>query len=96
MRKKLLKLPRRQKRFIALAFDTCAILACLWLAFYIRVESAPYHGNLLQDHWRTFLLAPVCALPFYIRMGLYRAVLRYMGSFSVITITRASIYATGT
>ncbi|WP_281648205.1 nucleoside-diphosphate sugar epimerase/dehydratase [Parendozoicomonas sp. Alg238-R29] len=94
MRNKLLHLPRRNKRLLTALFDIAAIWGCLWLALAIRLQAVNIQGVLIANHWQTFALVPLCALPFFIRMGLYRAVLRYMGQHSVGVIVRAAIYAT--
>ncbi|GGK73290.1 nucleotide sugar epimerase/dehydratase WbpM [Amphritea balenae] len=40
-------------------------------------------------HWPTYLLAPVIAIPFFIRLGLYRAVIRYIGYKAQWTVLKA-------
>ena len=42
-----------------------------------------------------FLAAPLTAIPFFIRFGLYRAIVRYMGAQAVFTIAKGVTYATG-
>ena len=90
MRQSLLSLSRTRKRLIGLLFDTVAISACLWLAFYLRLDIT----NSLSRYPFVYLIAATVTLPFFVRLGLYRAVLRYMGSDSVITIFKACSYAT--
>lgn len=78
-----LLLPRRQKQAVALLID----IFLLWLAFYsalvLRFESltpeiAPYFWQLI--------FAPFVSLPFFIKLGLYRAVVRYMEDKVVLVV----------
>ncbi|WP_245662965.1 polysaccharide biosynthesis protein [Endozoicomonas arenosclerae] len=71
-------------------FDTVAIIFCLWLAFYIRLGMT----DSFTRYYPAFIVAVAVTLPFLVRMGLYRAVLRYMGSDSIIVIIKACSYST--
>ncbi|MER2552569.1 MAG: nucleoside-diphosphate sugar epimerase/dehydratase [Thauera sp.] len=88
MRNSLLGLPRRYKRVLQVAADVVLVWVALWLAFFVRLEDI----NLIQPfggHGWVFLLAPVVTLPFFVVLGLYRAVLRYVGRHALITIAKA-------
>ncbi|MBB3102672.1 polysaccharide biosynthesis protein [Azomonas macrocytogenes] len=88
IREKLQRLPRRQKRFVQLAVDVLLIWLALWLAFYLRLGAVariePFGG-----HAWLFAIAPCLALPLFIRFGMYRAVMRYVGSDALIAIAKA-------
>lgn len=88
MRNSLLRLPRGRKRLLQVTTDVLLIWAALWLAFFVRLEDAsqihPFGG-----HAWVFLLAPAVTIPFFITMGLYRAVLRFVGRHALLTIFRA-------
>ncbi|MBX3683482.1 MAG: polysaccharide biosynthesis protein, partial [Thauera sp.] len=88
MRNSLLGLPRPYKRALQVVADVVLVWVALWLAFYLRLEDVraiePFGG-----HLRVFLLAPVLTLPFFVVLGLYRAVLRYVGRHALITIGKA-------
>ena len=88
MRDRLLRLPRRYKRVLQVAADVVLVWVALWVAFYLRLENVdaiePFGG-----HARLFLLAPAVTVPFFMVMGLYRAVLRYVGRHALITIAKA-------
>lgn len=83
--------PRTLKRLITLSVDFIAIIFALWLAFSLR------YGVLYippQKQLWIFLLAPVIAIPLFIRAGLYRAIVRYLGMHALWTIIKAtSLYA---
>ncbi len=83
--------PRNLKRLITLAVDFIAIVIALWLAFSLR------YGVIYippQEQLWIFLLAPIIAIPIFIRAGLYRAIVRYLGMQALWTIIKAtSLYA---
>ena len=88
LRHSLLHLSRREKRVLQLAVDVVLIWIALWLSFAVRMGSwdaaRPFSG-----HGWLFLLAPVIALPIFIRLGMYRAVMRYVGNDALMTIAKA-------
>lgn len=94
MREYLTNLQRWKKRVIALAFDTSCVWLSLALAFIIRFGDSRW---LYDEHYFNLgiaVAAPLTALPFFIRLGLYRAVLRYITSVALLTIIKAVILAT--
>lgn len=84
----LVTLPRRHKRLLQVAADIFLVWLALWLSFAVRLgdffAAKPFAG-----HGWLFLAAPVIALPIFIRMGMYRAVMRYVGSDALIAIAKA-------
>lgn len=75
MLKRFLSLPRRRKQAIAVVSDFVLLLFAFWSALALRFETwmpdvAPYQSQLL--------VAPLLAIPIFIRLGLYRAVIRFM------------------
>jgi FlaA1/EpsC-like NDP-sugar epimerase len=88
LRQFLVGLPRRQKRLLQLLADTFLIWLALWFSFAVRLgdlgAAKPFDG-----HGWLFLIAPAIALPIFIRLGMYRAVMRYVGNDALITIAKA-------
>lgn len=71
-----LELPRLQKQMIAVAAD----LLMLPLTFYLAI-SLRYDGMsmaLFQQYVWLMLAAPIISIPVFIKLGLYRAVIRYI------------------
>ena len=93
MRDHLVKLNRRTKRVIQVAVDLLLIWLSLWLAFYLRLGSVqmiePFSG-----HAWLFITAPAIAIPLFIRFGMYRAVMRYLGNDALIAIAKAVTLST--
>jgi FlaA1/EpsC-like NDP-sugar epimerase len=75
MLKIFLTLPRRHKQAISVVADFVLLLFAFWSALALRFETlnpeiAPYSWQMLA--------APLMAIPIFIRLGLYRAVIRFM------------------
>lgn len=75
MLKVFLSLPRRQKQAIAVAVDFVLLLLAFWSALALRFETLS--PNWIGYGWQ-MLAAPLLAIPIFIRLGLYRAVIRFM------------------
>ncbi|WP_421684435.1 polysaccharide biosynthesis protein [Stutzerimonas urumqiensis] len=84
----LVRLPRQQKRLIQLSADVLLVWLALWLAFFIRLGD-PWFVDPFGGHAWLFVTAPLTAIPFFVRLGMYRAVMRYFGSDALITIAKA-------
>ncbi len=81
---KFLGAPRPVKRLISIGYDTLAIVGSFYLAYALRL------GNVAVNIDRPLLLCLGFTLAVsiftFIRMGLYRAILRYMTQHAMITI----------
>ena len=75
MLKFFLKLPRRHKQLIAVATDYALLLTAFWSALALRFETLT---PALSGYGWQMLVAPFLAIPIFIRLGLYRAVIRFM------------------
>jgi FlaA1/EpsC-like NDP-sugar epimerase len=85
------ELPRHTKTLILISVDVFFAWLALWVAFYLRlgVLYTPV-GNT----WYLFIVAPFIAVPIFIKLGLYRAIIRYMEVRALWTIIQAStVYA---
>ncbi|PVZ16460.1 MULTISPECIES: nucleoside-diphosphate sugar epimerase/dehydratase [unclassified Pseudomonas] len=89
----LLALPRRQKRLVQVVLDSILLSAALWLSFLVRLGVDDLFGPLIA-HWPLFLAAPLVSVPVFVKMGMYRAVLRYFGNDALVTIFKAVTLAT--
>ncbi|WP_445672756.1 polysaccharide biosynthesis protein [Pseudomonas inefficax] len=88
LRSRLLGLPRRHKRLIQVATDVILVWFALWLAFVVRLGIDDL-ANPVRDHTWLFITAPIISIPLFIRLGLYRAVMRYFGNDALIAIIKA-------
>ncbi|MCK5898790.1 MAG: polysaccharide biosynthesis protein [Methylococcales bacterium] len=82
-----LELSRNQKAAILISVDIVFSVIALWVAFSLRLgaEDIP-----LETVGYFFIIAPVLAIPIFIRLGLYRAIIRYMGIKALWTIVQAT------
>lgn len=83
---------RTQKRLVSVIVDCGLISIAYWGAFWVRLDNELPIGN--WHNWALLgLLIPV-SIAFFIRIGLYRAVLRYV-SFRVFwTISLGMLFST--
>lgn len=80
---RLATLPRRIKLFIMLSCDIVLLPLALWSAIALR------YGTIHPDvhtYWWVFILVPFITVPIFIRVGLYRAVVRYVDEKVLYTI----------
>lgn len=97
---KILSLPRNVKRLIVLSLDLLIIPLALWCSFSLRlgVFFVPDDLSFVPEDARydviyLFLIAPVIAIPIFVRFGLYRAIIRYIGFIAMWAIIKAvSLY----
>ena len=83
--------PRTTKRAVVILLDVVLCLVAMWLAFSLRLDT--FHVPIGQQWW-AYLVAPLIAIPIFIRLGLYRAIFRYTGLDALVAISQAiAIYA---
>lgn len=88
LRSFLLGLPRRQKRLLQVGTDVVLVWLALWLAFIVRLGIDDMYNPIRVHAW-LFVSAPIVAIPLFIRIGMYRAVMRYFGNDALIVIVKA-------
>jgi UDP-N-acetylglucosamine 4,6-dehydratase len=82
----ILGLKRSQKRLLSLTVDFLMIPFVLWLSFSFRLDRLYIPDP--HQYW-VFLAAPMIAIPIFIRMGLYRAIIRYIGFHALWTVIKS-------
>ncbi|WP_371412777.1 polysaccharide biosynthesis protein [Candidatus Thioglobus sp. NP1] len=88
----IINLSRRNKKLVMLFVDSVLLLAVIMLSFSIRVGHF-YLPEGVLFYWVVFS-APIVAIPIFVRFGLYRAVIRYIGFKELWAIVQAvSLYA---
>ncbi|SHF32271.1 NDP-sugar epimerase, includes UDP-GlcNAc-inverting 4,6-dehydratase FlaA1 and capsular polysaccharide biosynthesis protein EpsC [Lampropedia hyalina DSM 16112] len=94
VRQRMLALSRGQKRLLQVLVDVWLLWIALWLALLVRLGLDAGMGFRLWDYRLGFLLAPVVAIPVFVRLGLYRAVLRFFGIHAQAQVLKAVTLAT--
>ena len=89
--KAVLAMPRNIKRLVMLLSDLCLVPFALWASFSLRLGQLylPEENVLFL-----FIAAPIIAIPIFIRFGLYRAIIRYIGSLAFWTVVKAVSFYT--
>ena len=80
-----LRCSRPKKRLISVTIDAGMLTFACWTALVLRLGTTE---DLVNSYWPTLILAPLCAIPAMIPLGLYRAVIRYVGYRAIWTIVR--------
>ena len=85
MKLRLQNLQRIHKQLIMLSIDFITLLFALWLAFVLRIGEV-FPSDYIFESWWLFIVIPIVMLTLFVKLGLYRAVLQYIG-IKVITTT---------
>lgn len=80
---RLSQLPRSSKRLLMLTGDTVGIPVVLWIALTLRMGTIQHHE--FGTEWM-YVAALLTSVPLFARMGLYRAVIRYLGPRAIIAV----------
>ncbi|MDO8652902.1 MAG: nucleoside-diphosphate sugar epimerase/dehydratase [Undibacterium sp.] len=91
MHKQVLGWPRVAKRLVVIALDVVLALLATWIAFTLRLDAL---HQPVGAQWWVYAVAPVLAVPVFIKFGLYRAIFRYTGQAALVATAQAvGIYA---
>jgi UDP-N-acetylglucosamine 4,6-dehydratase len=85
--RKTVELPRRLKRLISVCTDCVMIPLALWTAISLKMG---YPEESLSD-WPAFLAVVAVTIPIFVRAGLYRAVIRFLGHKAVFAVARSVV-----
>src|ERR1700728_362571 len=78
-------LPRGTKRVIAICTDTLMMPFALWSAMTLKTGNPAFS---IAD-WPAYLAVVAVSTPIFVRMGLYRAVIRFLGHKAVFAVAFA-------
>jgi len=82
---------RHVKASILIGMDTVFSVLALWMAFSLRLGEMYLPVNYT---WVLFCISPALIVPIFIKMGLYRAIIRYIGGRALLVIFQAvTLYA---
>ncbi len=84
--RRLVELPRSTKRLISICADTVMMPLVLWTAISLK---AGYPRFVLAD-WPAYVAVVVFSIPVFIRVGLYRSVIRFLGHQAVFAVAFAA------
>lgn len=92
MFEKIIYLPRYQKRFVSLLSDSVFLPFAFVLAMSLRLEE--FYVPASSEVWLTCVITVAISLLVFVRLGLYRAVIRYMSNHAMAAVlTGATVSA---
>ncbi|WP_042009718.1 nucleoside-diphosphate sugar epimerase/dehydratase [Aeromonas fluvialis] len=87
-----LGMPRIYKRIISVLVDSCLLSLAFWGGFWVRLDDKiPLQS---AQHWEMLLLLLPISIVIFVRLGLYRAVLRYVGFKVLWTVALGVMFST--
>lgn len=89
LHRRLTTLSRAKKRLIMVAADLVALPMALWSAYALRFAEW-WPGRYIEPFWWLFLVIPVVGVFVFARLGLYRAVVRFMGPQALWAVVKGS------
>ena len=79
------QLSRRKKQLIALVTDSIMLPIALWSAIALRLgEISPE----VKQFWPAFVASSLVCVPVFVKLGLYRQVVRYMGNHAMVAVVK--------
>lgn len=84
-------LTRFHKRLLMLATDLILLPLAVWLAFALRLGT--WTPDLKDGLWLLFL-APLFSIPIFVKLGLYRSIVRFIGGQAMLAILQGVILTT--
>lgn len=92
MFQKLVQLPRNYKRSLMLSLDIVAIPLAFWLSFNLRLDFQ--HIWLSSLEMCVLALTSILTILFFVKVGLYRAVVRYIGMDAGWAVLKGAVMST--
>jgi FlaA1/EpsC-like NDP-sugar epimerase len=83
--RKTVELPRRVKRLISVCTDSLMLPLALWTAISLKAGYPVFD----RAEWPAFVAVVAVSLPIFIRAGLYRAVIRFLGHKAIFSVAFA-------
>lgn len=80
---KLASLPRKIKIIIVLLADILLIPLALWSAIALRIGTTDFS---VEKFWWIFFALPFVTIPIFLKLGLYRAVIRFFDEKIIFTV----------
>lgn len=84
---RLLQLSRPHKRFISVFIDSCFIVCAFWLAYFLRLSNDVVFTDV--NHWQAVLVLIPITLFINVKLGLYRAVIRFLSLQALSSIVKS-------
>lgn len=83
----VLSLSRVQKQAVMLAFDIFALTLALWSGYALRLAEW-WPSSYIEDGLPLFIITPIVGIIIFIKLGLYRAVVRFFSGQAIMTVVK--------
>ena len=83
-------LPRKVKILMMLLADVILIPLAFWSAIALRLGTVYFPLNQI---WWIFIVLPIFTVPVFIKLGLYRAVIRYFDEKILFTVVLGVLFS---
>jgi FlaA1/EpsC-like NDP-sugar epimerase len=83
------ELPRPAKRIISICVDALMMPAALWTAISLKAGYPVLSLTHWLTDWQAYVAVVAVSIPTFVRLGLYRAVIRYLGHQAVFAVALA-------
>ena len=87
MRDRLTSLTRQKKKAVMISADVFFLIFSVWLSFALRLGEV-WSDKLSSNLW-IFFFIPLVSIPVFIKLGLYRSILKFMGTKVIVTAFQA-------
>ena len=87
---RLLGLSRPGKQWAMMGVDLCLLLAAAAAAYWLRMGETFLPS---AEQWLLIAAAPLIAIPVFLRFGLYRSIIRFVGEHALWAITKGMTLA---
>ena len=84
--------PRPIKRLISVLADLFFVGLAFWGALLVRLDTSAVFSN--QKYWFLLFFLIITSLAINVKLGLYRAVIRYISSKALVSIGLAVLLST--
>lgn len=84
---RIMTLGRNSKKVIMILADLIALPLALWSGYALRLADW-WPISYMQEAWLLFLLLPVIGVLVFMKLGLYRAIVRFMGAQAILSVCK--------
>ena len=88
MRERMMRWTRLRKQLAVVVLDALLSVVSTWLAFSLRLDTLHEPSG---AQWLAYGLAPMLAVPIFVRFGLYQAIFRYTGLGAMMAIGNSAM-----
>lgn len=87
----ILNMPRLVKLAVLVSCDLFICATCVWLSFGILLG---WWGSLFGQRWMVLIISIILFIPTFVKFGLYRAIIRFIGPAVFTSIVKAFVVYT--